>query len=266
MFTLPVGLPLQPRTDQVLAFQTASSRARFEAKGKKHPSRVTARNRRRVRISSVGNGRCRKRVSGSRYGEGSVSKENSVCSANERNHLQPLKQTCFNYTLISSINTPHSGRAGRRRCGADNYQPTPDYTRRRRRGERLKNVTALTVAAKLKGAAFPSWRPLLKHSKASDGRSGRSRTKTPADGSQTEGMGQFGLLSPLKASKVEYSSPQELASPPRGRASTLTTRCRQIGINVAKYVRNAGFPRLAAVCLLKQNPSREIIFARREGL
>lgn len=179
-------------------------------KGKTHPSRVITRNRRRVRISSVGNGRRRKRVSGSRYGEGSVSKENSVCYANERNHLQPLKhQTCFNYTLISSINTPHSGRAGRRRVGADNYQPTPDYTRRQRRGEGLKNVRALTVAAKPKGAAVPSWRPLLKHSKASDGRSGRSQAKTLL----TEKMSQFSLLSPLKASKVECSSPQELASP-----------------------------------------------------
>lgn len=84
----------------------------------------------------------------------------TVCYANERNHLQPLKhQACFNYTLISSINTPHSGRAGRRRRGADNYPPTPDYTRRRRRGERLKNVTAPTVAAKPNG---PSLTPLLK--------------------------------------------------------------------------------------------------------
>lgn len=200
MFTLPVPLPPQPRTDRVLASGPCS------VQGEEHPSRVPA----RKPAAAIGNALAAVATAKAAF------LKNSVCYANERNHLQPRKhQTCFNYTLISSINTPHSGRAGRRRLGADNYQPTPDCTRRRRRGERLKNVTALTVASKPKGAAAPSWRPLLKPSEASDGRSGRSQTEPPADGGQTpliKKMGQFGLLSPLKASKVEHSSPQELAS------------------------------------------------------
>lgn len=178
MFTLPVGLPLQPGTDRVPGGieSVLGSSARHAL------SLGTAAQSGSHLSETAGAGEALAAVATAK----AAFLKRTVGYANERNHLQPRKhQACFNYTLISSINTPHSGRAGRHRCGADNYQPTPDYRRRRRRGERLKNVTALTVAAKPKGAAAPTWRPLLKHGKASDGRSGRSQTKTPPDGSQT---------------------------------------------------------------------------------
>lgn len=90
-------------------------------------------------------GSARKRVSISRYSAGGLQEENFARYANERHHLQPLQHsTCFNYTFISSINTPHSGRAAviTPRC-------YPGLIMRRRRspshpGERLKNATAPT--------------------------------------------------------------------------------------------------------------------------
>lgn len=139
MFTLRVRFPLHE-----LHFRGTEGRqgcATFETKGRRsHQSHLISPNHPRVRILSVGNVRRRK----------CVYKKRSVYYANERNHLQPLKhQARFNYTLISSINTPHSDRVGRWRIGADNYQAllsTPDYTSwfylAIHRGEGLKNSSA----------------------------------------------------------------------------------------------------------------------------
>lgn len=77
MFTLPVPASATASHGSGSNESSLGSRQKGEKK-KTHPSRVIARDRRRVRIPSVGNGGRRMRASSSRYGEGSVSKENCV--------------------------------------------------------------------------------------------------------------------------------------------------------------------------------------------
>lgn len=150
MFTPPVRLPPRPLTTRY-AVTDGSESARGERK--KRPSSAFMR----------GSVRRRKCVSISRYSAGGVQEKNFVCYANERNHLQPLQHsTCFNYTLISSINTPIQ--AGWRGAASALIITSHCYRvliMRRlhsasHRGERLKNATALTVAATLTGAPLPS--------------------------------------------------------------------------------------------------------------